>query len=100
MIPTFDENQLKFRRPPPLSVAVDFVYGFESYDKRSTLHYAHTYFNDEGSFGFSGDSTFFSLGAGGGNSSSFSGVGVGDNSGGMGLLMNNNPNYNQNQQQT
>lgn len=31
------------KRPPPLSIQLDFVYGFKSFDKRNTLFYAHIY---------------------------------------------------------
>lgn len=31
------------KRPPPLSITLDFVYGFQAYDKRKTLFYVHLY---------------------------------------------------------
>lgn len=35
------------KRPPPISLELDFVYGFQAFDKRKTLHYAHIYCDSE-----------------------------------------------------
>lgn len=35
------------KRPPPLSLELDFVYGMQAFDKRKTLHYAHIFYDKE-----------------------------------------------------
>ncbi|KAL4455920.1 hypothetical protein ABPG73_008674 [Tetrahymena malaccensis] len=42
---------LQMKRPPPLSLELDFVYGFQAFDKRKTLHYAHIYYDKDFQFG-------------------------------------------------
>jgi len=39
----FEESNFMMKRPPALSIELDFVYGFQSFDKRHTLYYAHIY---------------------------------------------------------
>jgi hypothetical protein len=45
LIPAFDKKNYLQRRAPPLSLRLDFVYGFLAYDKRRTLFYVHFYSN-------------------------------------------------------
>lgn len=37
------ENNERYRRPPPLSIELEHVYGFQCYDQRGTLQYIHKY---------------------------------------------------------
>ena len=36
------ENNLLSKRPPNISISLDYVSGFQSYDKRDTLFYINT----------------------------------------------------------
>jgi hypothetical protein len=40
-------NTLLDKRPPPLSIKMEFVYGFHSFEKRKTLHYATIYLDNK-----------------------------------------------------
>ena len=42
-LPKFKESEYIFKRPPPLSLQMDFVYGFECFERRQTLFYIHFY---------------------------------------------------------
>jgi hypothetical protein len=45
-IPAFPNEKLLNKRLPPLSVELDFVYGFQSYERRNTLAYVHYHASD------------------------------------------------------
>ncbi len=47
MIEKYDESNYLMKRPPSLSIELDFIYGFQAFDKRRTLHYAHIYSKEE-----------------------------------------------------
>lgn len=42
-IAPFEPKDYLQKRAPPLSLHLDFVYGFLAYDKRRTLYYVHMY---------------------------------------------------------
>ncbi|CAD8183513.1 unnamed protein product [Paramecium pentaurelia] len=47
LIPPFDKKQHVMKRAPPLSLTLDYIYGFLAYDKRRTLFYVHFYNKQE-----------------------------------------------------
>lgn len=32
------------KRPPAINITLDYLYGFQGFDKRRTLHYVHIYY--------------------------------------------------------
>ena len=43
VVPAFEEEKLLIKRIPPLSLKLQYIYGFQAFEKRRTLFYAHHY---------------------------------------------------------
>ncbi|EGR29518.1 PH domain protein [Ichthyophthirius multifiliis] len=44
-IPNLQDQNHLHKRPPQASLELDFIYGFQAFDKRRTLYYAHIYYD-------------------------------------------------------
>ncbi|EGR31153.1 hypothetical protein IMG5_116830 [Ichthyophthirius multifiliis] len=47
LIPQYETMTSLMKRAPPISIQLDYIYGFQAYDRRRSLYYTHIYYIDQ-----------------------------------------------------